>query len=81
MILPESIVNLLLSKVNVGSLVIKMTSDALFFYSIAMINFGFRESLSKIFYSMQNTKIYMINVAIIMFINIILNIVFQNCYA
>ncbi|MGY3718137.1 murein biosynthesis integral membrane protein MurJ [Sutcliffiella cohnii] len=57
---------------------IVMTSSALFFYSIGMIGFGHREILSKAFYSMQDTKTPMINAAIGMIINIILNIILSR---
>ncbi|WP_179295652.1 murein biosynthesis integral membrane protein MurJ [Bacillus sp. FJAT-45350] len=53
---------------------ISMTSYALFFYSIGMIGFGLREVLSRVFYSMQDTRTPMINASIGMALNIILNI-------
>lgn len=53
----------------------QMTSIALFYYSIGMIGFGLRHILSKIFYSLQDTKTPMINGAIAVVINIILNFI------
>ena len=53
-----------------------MTSVALVFYSIGMIGFGLRDILGKVFYSLQDTKTPMINGAIAMGLNIILNISF-----
>ena len=53
-----------------------MTSIALVFYSIGMIGFGLRDILGKVFYSLQDTKTPMINGAIAMLLNIILNISF-----
>ena len=53
-----------------------MTSIALIFYSIGMIGFGLRDILGKVFYSLQDTKTPMINGAIAMILNIILNISF-----
>ena len=53
-----------------------MTSIALIFYSIGMIGFGLRDILGKVFYSLQDTKTPMINGAIAMGLNIILNISF-----
>ena len=52
-----------------------MTSIALACYSIGMIGFGLREILSKIFYSIQDTKTPMLNGALAMGVNIILNII------
>ena len=55
-----------------------MTSIALIFYSIGMIGFGLRDILGKVFYSLQDTKTPMINGAIAMGLNIILNISLLN---
>lgn len=52
-----------------------MTAIALVFYSIGIIGFGLREVLSKVFYSLQDTKIPMINGIIAMILNIIINLV------
>lgn len=52
-----------------------MTSTALIFYSIGMVGFGIREILGKIFYSLQDTKTPMINGAISMAVNIVLNLI------
>jgi len=57
---------------------IKLTSDALLFYSIGMIGFGLREILSRVFYAMQDTKTPTINAAIGMMMNIILNIILSK---
>lgn len=57
---------------------ILMTSSALMFYSIGMIGLGLREVLSRVFYSMQDTKTPMINAAIGMVLNIILNIILSR---
>lgn len=52
-----------------------MTSSALIFYSIGMVGFGLRDILGKVFYSLQDTKTPMINGAIAVCMNIILNII------
>jgi putative peptidoglycan lipid II flippase len=57
---------------------ISMTSYAFFYYSIGMIGFGLREVLSRAFYSMQDTKTPMLNAAIGMVLNIILNIILSK---
>jgi putative peptidoglycan lipid II flippase len=43
-----------------------------------MIGFGLREVLSRAFYSLQDTKIPMINATIAMVINIVLNIILSK---
>lgn len=55
-----------------------MTSSALFFYSLGMLGFGLREILSRTFYSMQDTKTPMMNAAIGMVLNIVLNIILSR---
>ncbi|WP_162991229.1 murein biosynthesis integral membrane protein MurJ [Biomaibacter acetigenes] len=52
-----------------------MTATALLFYSIGMVGIGIREVLNRGFYSLQDTKTPMINGAIAMIINIILNLI------
>jgi putative peptidoglycan lipid II flippase len=55
-----------------------MTTDALFFYSIGMIGFGLRNVLSRAFYSMQDTRTPMINAAIAVVLNIVLNLILSR---
>jgi putative peptidoglycan lipid II flippase len=57
---------------------INMTSNALFFYSIGMIGFSLRDILSRAFYSLQDTKTPMINAAIGMVLNIVLNLILSQ---
>lgn len=52
-----------------------MTATALLYYSIGMVAFGLRDVLSRGFYSLQDTRTPMINGAIAMVINIILNLI------
>ena len=52
-----------------------MTAIALACYSIGMIGFSLREILNKVFYSLQDTKTPMLNGALAMGMNIILNII------
>lgn len=53
---------------------LNLTSSALMFYAIGMLGMGLREVLSRVFYSMQDTKTPVKNAALGMLINIILNI-------
>ncbi len=57
---------------------IGMTSAALFFYSIGMVGFGLRDVLSRTFYSMQDTRTPMINAAIAVMLNIVLNLILSR---
>ena len=78
MIFAEPVVRLLFGRGAFDPEAISMTSIALFFYSIGMVGFGLREVLSRAFYSMQDTKTPMINAAIAMGMNIILNIILSK---
>ncbi len=75
-ILAQPIVKLLFQRGEFDQRATYMTSVALTFYSIGMIGFGLRDILGKVFYSLQDTKTPMINGAIAMILNIILNICF-----
>lgn len=57
---------------------IKLTSDALRFYSFSLVFVGLREVLIKIYYAKKNTKTPMINSSIGVTINIILNLILAN---
>lgn len=71
----EPIVTLLFGRGAFDSQAVAMTSIAFFFYSIGMIGYGLREVLSRAFYSLQDTRTPMINAAIAMVLNIILNFI------
>ncbi|MDY2882030.1 MAG: murein biosynthesis integral membrane protein MurJ [Romboutsia timonensis] len=75
MVLSNPIVKLLFERGAFGSRATSMTSIVLTMYSIGMIAFGLRDILGKVFYSIQDTKTPMINGAVSMGMNIILNII------
>jgi putative peptidoglycan lipid II flippase len=52
-----------------------MTATALMYYSVGMVGFGLRDVLSRGFYSLQDTKTPMINGALAMAVNIVLNLI------
>lgn len=52
-----------------------LTAGAMFYYAPGLIGFAFREILSRVFYSMNDTKTPTINAALAVGANIILNIV------
>lgn len=72
------IVSILFGRGAFDNNAIMMTSSALIFYSIGLIGFGLREVLSRAFYSLQDTKTPMINAALGMILNIILNIILSR---
>ncbi len=74
----EPIVTLLFGRGAFDEQAIAMTSAAFFFYSIGMIGYGLREVLSRAFYSMQDTRTPMINAAIAMLLNIVLNFILSK---
>lgn len=74
MVLSKPIVKLLFERGAFDETATRMTSIALVFYSIGMVGFGLRDILSKVFYSLQDTKTPMVNGAISMGLNIIINI-------
>lgn len=78
MIFSKEIVGLLFGRGAFDLSAMEMTSNALFFYSIGMIGYGLREVLSRPFYSLQNTKIPMINSSIGVVLNIILNLILSK---
>lgn len=78
MIFTSPVISLLFGRGAFDSQAINLTSSALFFYSLGMVGFGLREILSRAFYSMQDTKTPMINAAIGMMLNIILNIILSH---
>lgn len=57
---------------------VELTSTALFFYAFGMLGFGLRQVLSRGFYAMQQTKTPVVNGAIGMGINIVLNIILSS---
>lgn len=57
---------------------VKMTSQALFFYSFGILGIGLREILSRPFYALQETKTPVINASIGIILNVVLNIVLSR---
>lgn len=74
----EPIVALLFGRGAFDEQAVAMTSAAFFFYSIGMIGYGLREVLSRAFYSLQDTRTPMVNAAIAMALNIVLNFILSR---
>lgn len=73
MIFSEPIVNLIFGYGAFDRNASAMTSQALIFYSIGIIGLGLTETLSRVFFSLQDTKTPMKASTISMLINIFLN--------
>ena len=77
-IFAEPIVSFLFGRGAFTSEAAVMTSSALKFYSIGMLAFGLREILSRAFYALQDTKTPVVNGAIAVGINIVLNMILSR---
>ena len=73
--LANPIVKILFERGEFDSRATSMTAIALMMYSIGMVAFGVRDILGRVFYSLSDTKTPMINGAIAMVINIIINLI------
>lgn len=78
MLFAEPVVKLLFGRGAFDPQAISMTSTGLFYYSIGMLGFGLRDIISRAFYSLQDTKTPMINAAIAMTMNIVLNLILSK---
>lgn len=78
LVFSKQLISLLYGRGAFDASAISITSQALFFYSFGIVGFGFRDILTKVFYSLQETKIPMINAALGMLLNIILNIILSR---
>ncbi|GAA0861364.1 murein biosynthesis integral membrane protein MurJ [Paraclostridium tenue] len=77
-VLAEPVVRIVFERGAFDSDATHMTAVGLACYSVGMIGFGLRDILSKVFYSLKDTKTPMINGALAMIMNIILNLIFIN---
>lgn len=78
MVFARPVVSLLFGRGAFDEQAVEMTAGALLFYSIGMVAVGYREILSRAFYSFQDTKTPTINAAIGMVMNIILNLILSR---
>lgn len=75
MILAEPIVKLFFERGAFDSEATKMTYQALFFYSLGMVGMAMRLMVTRVYYSIQDTKSPTINGLIAMIMNVILNFI------
>lgn len=78
MLFAREVVILLFERGAFDSQAVYLTSSALFFYSIGMLGFGLREVLSRVFYSLNDTRTPMLNAAIGLLVNIVLNVILSR---
>lgn len=81
MVLSEPIVRIFFERGAFDSTATTMTSGALFFYSIGLVGISLRLMLNKVFYSFQDTKTPMINGAMSVGLNVVLNLIFVRFMA
>ena len=74
-VLSNPIVRVLFERGEFDARATNMTALALVMYSVGMVSFGLRDILNRVFYALHDTKTPMINGAIAMIMNIVLNIV------
>ena len=79
-ILSSPIVSILFEKGRFDSHATYMTALALSGYSVGMIAYSLRDILGKIFYSLKDTKIPMINGIVAVVLNIIMDIYFSKVF-
>lgn len=75
-VLAEPVVKIVFKRGAFNSRATHMTAIALARYSIGMIGFGLRDILRKVFYSLKYTRTPMVNTALVMGLNIVLNFIF-----
>ena len=78
MVLARPIVEFLFMRGEFDAQAAMLTSQALLFYAISMLAYGFRDILSRVFYSFNDTKTPTINAIIGVTINIVLNIILSR---
>lgn len=74
-VLANPVVKIIFERGAFDSDATNMTAIALSCYSVGMIGFSLREILNRVFYSLQDTRTPMINGALAMGMNILLNII------
>ncbi|MBQ8917370.1 MAG: murein biosynthesis integral membrane protein MurJ [Oscillospiraceae bacterium] len=69
----EPIIRILFERGAFGADAVRLTAESLTFYSIGLIFYSYRDVLSNVFYSMQDTKIPTFNSILAVLLNIGLN--------
>lgn len=74
-VLSEPLIRIFLERGAFDSIATLMTSQALVFYSFGIVGVAIKIMLSRVYYSLQDTKTPMINGIIAVIINIIMNLI------
>ncbi|WP_052356452.1 murein biosynthesis integral membrane protein MurJ [[Clostridium] dakarense] len=77
-VLSEPVVRVVFERGKFDSVATELTSVALSYYSIGMVGLALKSILDKVFYSLKDTKTPMVNGALAMGINILLNLILIN---
>ncbi len=80
-ILSRPIVEIAFQRGEFGTTATLMTSQALIFYSLGLIAMAIRLLITRVYYSLQSTRIPMINGAISVGLNVVLNLIFVKYMA
>ncbi|ANU17809.1 murein biosynthesis integral membrane protein MurJ [Planococcus maritimus] len=78
MIFSRQITELMFGRGEFDEYEIEMTTGLIFFYALGLLGFGLREVLSKVFYSLEDSRTPMINAFGAMFLNVGLNLVLSR---
>lgn len=74
----EEIVRLLFGRGSFDEISVMMTSSTLYYYAMGFVGIGVRELISRVFYSINNTRTPVISSVIMVCLNIILNIILSR---
>lgn len=78
MVLARPIIEFLFMRGEFNEQAAFLTSQALFYYAISMLAYGFRDVLTRVFYSINDSKTPTINAIIGVLLNIILNLILSR---
>lgn len=78
MVFANPIVSVVYGRGEFDDEALKMTSSSLFYFSVGMIGFAYREILSRLFYAMHDSKTAVINAVIGVLINIVLSLILSR---
>lgn len=74
MLFSDEVTRLLYERGAFGTDEVRMTSGILFFYVIGLLGYGLRDVLTKVFYSLEDSKTPMINAFFTVTVNVVLNL-------
>jgi len=80
MLYSNQIIELLYGRGEFDHQAVTLTAISLYFYSIGMLAFALRELIQRAFYSLNDTKTPMVNGALAMLLNIVLNILLSKYF-